>query len=258
PLLQAVVHSRSTIRGHAGDCAHPACAERTGAVLVKTGHQPLTVTSFTAGPQRRSEPMAVESGRTMSDTIAVRGFAGTDPERRTPPSGTEVTTLRLGSTPRWRDSHTGEWASGSTNWYTVAAFGRLAGNVAESISKGDPIVVVGRPRVRRWENDDGIRSTDVEINAQSVGHDLSFGRTEFSKVTNGSVRSEDHQESTEQDPSHPQSATESPESADPGESADEGQSSGSGVGQAAEAAPDQPAAPDAPPWKGEPQLQRAG
>lgn len=190
----------------------------------------------------------------MSDTITVRGFAGTDPERRTPPSGTEVTTVRLGSTPRWRNSHTGEWASGSTNWYTVAAFGRLAGNVAESISKGDPIVVVGRPKVRQWENDDGVRGTDVEISAQSVGHDLSFGRTEFSKVTNASFRSEGHQEPAEQDQPHPQQSAESPESADPSESADPGES----PGPAAEPAQGQPADPQAPPWEGEPQLQRAG
>ena len=195
----------------------------------------------------------------MSDTITVRGFAGTDPERRTPPSGTEVTTLRLGSTPRWRNSQTGEWASGSPNWYTVAAFGRLAGNVAESISKGDPIVVVGRPKVRQWENDDGVKGTDVEISAQSVAHDLSYGRTEFTKVTNGSFRSEDHQEPPQQESIqdeqlHQEQSTQSSDS--PAQTQPPEQTLASSAPN--EPAQEPPAAESDPPWNGEPELQRAG
>lgn len=203
----------------------------------------------------------------MTDTITVRGFAGTAPEHRTPASGTEVTTLRLGSTPRWRNSQTGEWNSGSTNWYTVAAFGRLAENVAESISKGDPIVVVGRPKVRQWENDDGIRGTDVEISAQSVAHDLTYGRSTFTKVSLA-PRAEDQQDAQSQDsqpqdelngsapdsqqeePDAEQSAAEQQAGSDPAEAA--------GVAQSPSAESQQTAAEPQYPWNGDPSLQRAG
>lgn len=135
----------------------------------------------------------------MTDTITVRGFAGNTPEIRYAESGKEVTTLRLGSTPRWRNVHTGEWSSGSTNWYTVAAFGRLADNVAASIRKGDPVVVVGRPKVRDWENQDGVTGTDMEISAQCLAHDLTFGRTAFTKVSASASRTTESGESGSQD-----------------------------------------------------------
>lgn len=119
----------------------------------------------------------------MTESITVRGFAGTTPELKIAGSGTQVTTFRLASTPRWRNSTTGEWASGETNWYTVTAFGPFAENVAQSISKGDAVVVLGRPKIRHWENlEKETSGTEVEISAQSVGHDLKFGLSRFAKV----------------------------------------------------------------------------
>ena len=51
-----------------------------------------------------------------------------------------VVNFRLASTPRWQDA-TGTWKEG-TNWYTVKAYRRLAQNIATSIEKGQPLVVV--------------------------------------------------------------------------------------------------------------------
>ncbi|RJN31301.1 single-stranded DNA-binding protein [Nesterenkonia natronophila] len=118
----------------------------------------------------------------MTETITVRGFTGTTPEVKNPDSENPVTTFRLGATPRWRSGQTGEWTSGETNWYTVACFGRLALNVADSLHKGDPVVVVGRPKVRTWRNDQNETGAEIEISAQSVGHDLKFGTTQYRKV----------------------------------------------------------------------------
>lgn len=126
----------------------------------------------------------------MTDTITVRGFAGTDPQLRSPESSNQVASFRVGSTPRWRDAQSGEWVSGETNWYTVAAFGRLAENTAHSIRKGDPVVIVGRPKVRSWTSEAGGSGTDVEINAQAVAHDLNFGYSRFAKVASTEASAE--------------------------------------------------------------------
>ena len=196
----------------------------------------------------------------MSDTITVRGFAGTDPEHRRPASGTEVTTFRLGSTPRWLSAQTGEWSSGSTNWYTVAAFGRLADNIAESISKGDPVVVVGRPKVRQWENDDGIKGTDVEVSAQSVGHDLTYGRTAFSKVSSTTTRPGEEAQPHAPDDS-PELSREGQETGSKGQEDSVRHHDPAGPLASPEVSPpetQQPAAEPAPAWNGEPTLQRAG
>jgi single-strand DNA-binding protein len=73
------------------------------------------------------------------------------------------------------------WVDGETNWFTINSFRQLAINSASSISKGDRIVVSGRLKVRDWDN--GERSgTSVEIEADSLGHDLVWGTTQFSRT----------------------------------------------------------------------------
>lgn len=194
----------------------------------------------------------------MTDTITVRGFIGTAPESRQPASGTEVTTFRLGSTPRWRDAHTGEWSSGSTNWYSVAAFGRLAGNVADSINKGDPVVVVGRPKVRRWENDDGIKGTELEIRAHSVAHDLNYGITTFSKRSSSSTADHELQSASRHDDGADMQAGQLSSSSEP--QSEDYQSDGTAMAAPASASevarPASPAAEIEPGWHSETSLQR--
>lgn len=137
----------------------------------------------------------------MTETITVRGFAGNTPELKISSTGTEVSTFRLASTPRWLNQTTGDWNSGETNWYTVVAFGPFAENVAESISKGDPVVVLGRPKIRHWENSEkGTSGTEVEISAKSVGHDLKLGRSRFTKVNRNPEGGERTEGEAEQSP----------------------------------------------------------
>ncbi|GAA1817550.1 single-stranded DNA-binding protein [Nesterenkonia flava] len=118
----------------------------------------------------------------MSDTITVRGFLGTSPELRTTSSGLMLSSFRLGSTPRWFDRERSEWVSGTTNWYTVTCFRQLGEHTANSLAKGDPVIVTGRPRIRSWQNDDGATGISVEIDAETVGHDLTFGTTHFARI----------------------------------------------------------------------------
>ena len=70
---------------------------------------------------------------------------------------------------------------GETNWFTITSFRQLAINSATSISKGDRIVASGRLKVRDWDN--GERSgTSVEIEADCLGPDLSWGTAEFTRT----------------------------------------------------------------------------
>jgi single-strand DNA-binding protein len=57
----------------------------------------------------------------------------------------------------------------------------LAINASTSVSKGDRILVAGRLRVRDWDN--GERAgTSVEIEAESIGHDLAWGSAVFTRT----------------------------------------------------------------------------
>jgi single-strand DNA-binding protein len=87
----------------------------------------------------------------------------------------------MASTHRRFDRTTKKWVDGETNWYTITAFRQLAINVAGSISKGERVVVSGKLRVRDWDN--GERAgTSVEIEAEAIGHDLTWGTSTFTRT----------------------------------------------------------------------------
>lgn len=70
------------------------------------------------------------------------------------------------------------WVDGETNWYTITAFRQVAINCAGSVNKGERVMVMGTLHIRYWDN--GERAgTSVEIQAESVGHDLAWGTSTF-------------------------------------------------------------------------------
>lgn len=121
----------------------------------------------------------------MTEQITVRGYVATDPESRSLPDGTVVVTFRLASTPRWFDQQAGSWRDGHTNWFSIQAFRALGLNVLASIKKGQPVVVVGKLKVRFWEGEHG-RNTAVDVDAVSVGHDLALGTACFQRTVHSS------------------------------------------------------------------------
>jgi single-strand DNA-binding protein len=114
----------------------------------------------------------------MTDTISVSGLVATTPRHVVTPDGLPITSFRLASAQRRFDRGQQRWVDAETNWFTVTAFRQLAINSSQSVSKGDRVVISGRLRVRDWDN--GERSgTSVEIEADGLGHDLSWGTSEF-------------------------------------------------------------------------------
>ncbi|WP_127793634.1 single-stranded DNA-binding protein [Agromyces sp. LHK192] len=117
----------------------------------------------------------------MSDSITVTGVVGSDPRSITTAQGLSITSFRLATRRRFFDRAAGAWQDGDTNWYTVSAFRTLALNVGASVRKGERVVVHGRLKQRQWAA--GEKSgTAVEIDADTIGHDLLFGITQLRRV----------------------------------------------------------------------------
>lgn len=116
----------------------------------------------------------------MSDTITITGLIATTPRHVVTAEGLPITSFRLASSQRRFDKVADKWVDASTNWYTISAFRQLAINAVPSLSKGDRVVVTGRLRVRDWQNDDRTGTT-VEIEAESIGHDLFWGTASFTR-----------------------------------------------------------------------------
>jgi single-strand DNA-binding protein len=118
----------------------------------------------------------------MSDLITLTGLVATTPRHITTSEGLAITSFRLASSQRRYDRTQQRWVDGETNWYTVSAFRNLAQNSATSVSKGDRVIVTGRLRIRDWENTDR-SGTTVEVEADSVGHDLVWGTAVYTRTT---------------------------------------------------------------------------
>ncbi|PWC03988.1 single-stranded DNA-binding protein [Agromyces badenianii] len=125
----------------------------------------------------------------MTDIITVTGVVGTDPRHTVLNGGLAITSFRLASTRRVFDRAKGTWEDGDTNWYTISAFRQLASNASLSIRKGERLIVHGRLRLRAWETSEK-SGTAVEIEADSIGHDLAWCVTSYAKVR--SARPADH------------------------------------------------------------------
>jgi len=129
----------------------------------------------------------------MTDTIALTGIVATTPRPIAAADDLKITTFRLASAQRRFDKGRDRWVDGETNWYTVTAFRQLASNVLGSVVKGDRVVVTGRLRIRDWVNGDK-SGTNVDVEADSVGHDLAWGTTSFTRVMSSSNAASDAQE----------------------------------------------------------------
>ncbi|WP_349897191.1 single-stranded DNA-binding protein [Parafrigoribacterium soli] len=117
----------------------------------------------------------------MTDNITLIGFVATPPRHTVTGEGLPITSFRLASTHRRFDRAQGRWADGETNWFTITTFRQLAVNAAGSVNKGDRVIVSGRLRIRGWEVGDR-SGTTIEVEADAVGHDLSWGTTAFSRT----------------------------------------------------------------------------
>lgn len=118
----------------------------------------------------------------MTDLITLTGLVATTPRHITTSEGLAITSFRLASSQRRYDRVQQRWIDGDTNWYTVSAFRNLAQNAATSVSKGDRVILTGRVRIRDWENTDR-SGTTVEVEAESVGHDLTWGTAVYTRTT---------------------------------------------------------------------------
>jgi single-strand DNA-binding protein len=117
----------------------------------------------------------------MSEIVTVAGLVATTPRHLVTQDGLPITSFRLAASHRKFDRATNKWIDGETNWFTVTAFRQLAINVAGSVSKGERILVTGKLRVRDWDNGERV-GTSVEIEADSVGHDLCWGNSAFTRT----------------------------------------------------------------------------
>jgi single-strand DNA-binding protein len=95
-------------------------------------------------------------------------------------SGLSRLSFRVASTQRRKDRETGQWVDGHKLFVNVTFWREFAENVAQSLTKGDPVVVHGRIYSKQYVKEETNR-VSYEIEPESIGHDLARGVSMFSK-----------------------------------------------------------------------------
>src|SRR4051812_19193815 len=105
-------------------------------------------------------------------TLTMVGNLTEAPELRYLPSGAARAGFTVASTPRRFDRQAGAWVEAL--FLRGVAWGPIAEHAAESLSKGDRVVAVGRLRQRSFETAEGQRRQVIELEVDELGVSLRY------------------------------------------------------------------------------------
>jgi single-strand DNA-binding protein len=114
------------------------------------------------------------------NTMTFHGRVGTKVELRE--GSVPWVLFRVASTPSYFDQVTRTWRDLETIWISVKAWRSLAQNAADSLEVGDPVVVIGKVRTEKWTTQDGQPRESTVLEANLIGHDLTWGVTKLQRV----------------------------------------------------------------------------
>jgi single-strand DNA-binding protein len=149
------------------------------------------------------------------------GQLGADPELRFTPSGVAVATFNVAVGERRRDNNTGEWKDAGTTWYRVIAWNAMAEHVAESLQRGNRVMITGVMRQRSWENKEGVTQYTWELTADDIGASLKYSAVKPLPADRGRATESDPWSSDPQSPAEPLTGDSAPSHAGAGQGAAE-------------------------------------
>ena len=92
-----------------------------------------------------------------------------------------MTNLRVAVTQRVQQD--GQWRDGDTSFLRVNVWRGQAENLAESLGKGDRVMVTGRLRQRSWETPEGVKRSVTELEADEVGASLRWAMAKVERTS---------------------------------------------------------------------------
>jgi single-strand DNA-binding protein len=123
----------------------------------------------------------------VRSTLTLSGNLTSNPTLRATTGGS-VANFRMAVNDDWFDKKAGQYRS-RVVYLQVSAWRQLAEHVMDSLVLGQPVIVVGKLRQRQYDKD-GQTHTVVEVEADAVGHDLTWGRSRFQRTPKGPQTSE--------------------------------------------------------------------
>jgi len=100
----------------------------------------------------------------MAD-ITLTGNTAAAPELRYTPNGRAVATFSVAENHRRKVGD--DWQDDGTTWWRITVWGQHAETLAETLDKGQRVLVIGTVRSREWEKD-GEQRTSYDVTARHV------------------------------------------------------------------------------------------
>jgi single-strand DNA-binding protein len=118
----------------------------------------------------------------MADNSVLEvGNVTRDPELKFLNSGQAALRLSIAVNRRWQNRQTQEWEE-RVSYFEVTAYGAMAENVSNTISKGMRVIVSGRLEQRNWETENGDKRSIVEIAADEIAPSLRWATAVVTKT----------------------------------------------------------------------------
>ena len=117
--------------------------------------------------------------------ITMVGTLTADPELRFTPNGVAVVNFTVASNARRFDKDKNEWVDGDATFLRCNLWRQPAENVANSLNKGQRVIVTGELKQRSYETAEGEKRTVYELEVNEVGPSLKWATTVVTKVSGG-------------------------------------------------------------------------
>lgn len=100
-------------------------------------------------------------------TITATGNLVFEPDFQVTPSGVSRCKMRIACNER-KKAQDGTWSDGDTSYFDIVLWRGLAEAAGDTFKKGQPILVVGKCKVVKYEDKNGVERTTVEITADEI------------------------------------------------------------------------------------------
>lgn len=115
------------------------------------------------------------------NTVTIVGNLTRDVELKYGQNGNAIGRAGIAHNRRWYSKKDDDWAE-EVSFFNCVLFGEIAEHVADTLHKGDRVVVNGRLQQRSWETDEGEKRSVVEIVADDIAPSLRWATADVKRV----------------------------------------------------------------------------
>ena len=126
--------------------------------------------------------------------IYLLGNLTRDPEIKYTNEGVAIVEMGIAVNKKWKDSN-GEDIQ-IVDFFNISAWNSLAENCANTLKKGDRVMISGHLNLRSWENKEGKKYNIININADVIGASLEFCNLKILDKKNKKIKKDEIKGST--------------------------------------------------------------